>query len=151
VNNLEKRLTALVNVYGDGADGGTPLKAQWRHLLETESAGKTTLINFFKMRDIADYPLTSPHNQNPGTGEQAFMRYAEVSVPTLEKVGGSFLLHGPFDGMFTGEEDDWDVIVVGTYPNRAAVLSLFEDTDYQSVFVHRSAACSRQKVIICGA
>ena len=151
MQNIETRLAALINVYGEGLDGGTPTNAQWRHLLETESAGKTTLINFFKMRDTAEYPMASPHAQKPGSGEDAFMRYAEVSVPTLEKVGGSFLLHGPFDGMFTGEDEEWDVIVVGTYPNRAAVLSLFEDSDYQSVFEHRSAACSRQKVFICGA
>ncbi|MBL4739376.1 MAG: DUF1330 domain-containing protein [Sneathiella sp.] len=151
MKNIETRLAVLINVYGEGADEGTPTKAQWRHLLETESAGKTTLINFFKMRDTAEYPGTSIYAQNPGTGEQAFMRYAEVSVPTLEKVGGNFLLHGPFDGMFTGDAEDWDVIVVGTYPNRGAVLALFENADYQSAFVHRSAACSRQKVFICGA
>ncbi|MEH6404415.1 MAG: DUF1330 domain-containing protein [Sneathiella sp.] len=151
MKNIETRLAALVTAYGAGTDGGTPTKAQWRHLLETKSAGKTTLINFFKMRNTAEYPATSIHAQNPGTGEEAFMRYAEVSVPTLEKVGGSFLLHGPFDGMFAGQDEDWDVIVVGTYPNRAAVLALFEDSDYQNVFIHRSAACSRQKVFICGA
>lgn len=150
MQNLENRLAALVNVYGDGTKGGTPTIAQWRHLLETESSGKTTLINFFKMRDQAEYPSASSSDHKPCTGEQAFMRYAEVSVPTLEKVGGSFLLHGPFDGMFTGEDEDWDVIVVGTYPTRGAVLALFENLDYQGAFLHRSAACSRQKVFICG-
>lgn len=84
------------------------------------------------------------------SGEEAFNRYASVSVPTLERVGGHFLHVGPFAGQFIGEDEDWDIIAIGSYPGRQALVDLYSDEGYRSVFVHRIAACARQKVLMAG-
>ena len=147
----EDRVRRLLDWYGEGAGGSAPTAAQWRRVLERPAEGPITLINFFKMRDRAHYPESSDAPDRPGSGEEAFARYAEVSVPSLEKVGGRFLLLAPFEASFLGEEEDWDLVAIGSYPNTHAMLALYEDPDYRAVFFHRVAACARQKVLICPA
>ena len=147
----EDRVRRLLDHYGDGAGGAAPTAAQWRHVVERPADGPITLINFFKMRDRADYPEGSGAPEAPGSGEEAFARYAEVSVPSLDKVGGKFLLLAPFEASFLGEEEDWDLVAIGSYPNTESLLALYEDPDYRAVFFHRAAACARQKVLICPA
>ena len=145
--NIEQRVARLVEWYGDGADGATPTAEQWRRLLSRQTGAGPTLINFFKLRDRAVYGDGS--DDTPCSGEDAFQRYAAVSVPTLEKVGGHFLLRAAFESDFIGESEDWDIVAVGAYPNLDAALALFEDPDYRRAYRHRAAACARQKVVFC--
>lgn len=143
--SIERRVKQLCEWYGDGRDGTCPAPAQWRHILERPAATALTLINFFKLRDVAAYPDAA----EAASGQQAFSRYAEVSMPTMERVGGRFLLVGPYEGMFLGEPEDWDLIAVGSYPDTEAVMALYADPGYRAAFRHRAAACARQKVVIC--
>jgi uncharacterized protein (DUF1330 family) len=147
--NLDTSLDRLIGWYGDGAEGNAPTRSQWRALLQRPQDQPVSLINFFKMRAEAVYPTDSPHNA--ATGEQAFQRYAEVSVPTVEKVGGRFLLLAPFEFGFMGPEEDWDLVAIGSYPNATVLLALLEDADYRAAYPHRSAALERQKVLACAA
>ena len=140
------RIDRLLAVYGNGEDGSAPSRAQWSNLLDQQADNNITLVNFFKMRDQAAY---GDVDETAATGEEAFARYAEVSVPTVERVGGRFLLLGPCEGTLFGAEEDWDLIAVGTYPSLHALMALMEDEDYQQACRHRSAALARQKVFIC--
>ncbi len=147
--NLEAALDRLTAWYGDGADGTAPTRSQWRALLQRPQDQPISLINFFKMRDAAGYPTDS--GQEAATGEEAFQRYAEVSVPTVEKVGGRFLLLAPFEFAFMGPGEDWDLVAIGSYPNAGALLALLEDAGYRAAYPHRSAALERQRVLACAA
>lgn len=146
---LNKRIENLALLYGDGADGACPTPAQWRALIDKAPDGGVTLINFFKMREEAVYPAGSETATDPGTGDEAFQRYAAVSGGVLEKVGGHFMLVAPCKGSLVGEDESWDLIAIGTYPDVDSVLALFEDEDYRRVYGHRTAACARQKVFFC--
>lgn len=147
----DERIDRLLDHYGDGSDGSAPTEAQWRHVFERSEELPITLINFFKMRSHAAYGREAPGLESEATGEEAFRRYSEVSIPTVEKIGGRFLLVAPLEAMFLGGAEDWDLVAIGSYPNTAALLALFEDPDYQAVSRHRAAACARQKVLICAA
>lgn len=149
MKDFKKRIEHLVRQYGEGADGACPTMEQWLNLVTNTPEGSVTMINFFKMRDQADYRGAVDAPPQPGSGDDAFQRYAAVSGGVLNKVGGDFMLVAPFKGSLIGEPEDWDLIAIGTYPDVDAVLALFEDADYQSAFVHRSAACVRQKVFFC--
>ncbi len=107
-----------------------------------------TLINFFKLRAEADYSSDPPAPEQPGSGLDALLRYAAVSAPTLEAVGGSFLLNAGYAGTLIGDDEDWDLVAVGTYPNRRALLALFENDAYRAAFRHRVAAVDKQKVLV---
>lgn len=149
ISDLEARVERLVGWYGDGSDGASPTREQWRCLAGRPADRPVSLVNFFKLRDGADYPADAAERGDGLTGQQAFDRYAAVSMPTLAKVGGRFLLVAPFAGAFVGEPDDWDLVAIGSYPGPEAVLALFEDAGYRAVFGHRTAACVRQKVVLC--
>lgn len=141
--------TALFdNWYGDGSEGASPTTDQWQRIFEMPEDDPITLINFFKLNDVANYPTGIDVIDTNVSGEEAFNRYAAVSIPTMERVGGRFLLVGPFAGTFLGIEEDWDLIAIGQYPNLEALISLYSDEHYRGVFVHRTAACRAQKVLI---
>lgn len=147
--NHDTLIAQLLAWYGDGSDGAAPTKQQWAHVLSRPKERPITLVNFFKMRDEAIYPASSSYHQNPGTGEEAFARYAEVSIPTLAKIGGKFLSLGPFEKKFIGTEEDWDVTAIAHYPNSSALIALYEDQNYRQAFNHRTAACAKQQVSLC--
>ena len=147
----DERIDRLLGHYGDGVDGSAPTAEQWRHVFERPADRPITLINFFKMRSRAAYPQGVSAAEAEATGQEAFARYSEVSIPTVEKVDGRFLLVAPLEAMFLGGAEDWDLVAIGSYADTTALLALFEDPGYQAVSHHRAAACERQKVLICAA
>jgi uncharacterized protein (DUF1330 family) len=140
------RVDQLLEWYGDGSAGTVPTRDQWRVLEESREDTAVALINFFRFSHSALY---ADKGQSSGTGREAFDRYAAVSVPALAKVGGSFLLVSPVEAVVIGDSEEWDLAVIGRFPNGAAVLALFEDPDYRASYVHRAAACERQRVFLC--
>ncbi len=135
------RAAELMQWYGAGTG---PTAAQWRRVLDGPGGSPVTLINFFKLRPMAAYAAGG----TPVSGFEAMMRYAAVSGPTLEKVGGRFLLSGPFETTLIGEDEDWDLVAIGAYPTRDALLALFDDAAYRDAWMHRVAAVERQRVLI---
>ena len=135
-DTTSERVRALVAAYGDGSDGSVPTAAQWRALAERPPAPGPTLVNLFKFRGAE--------------GQHAFARYSAVSAPALERVGGRFLLVAPFASTLVGEDEDWDLVAIGQYPDTAAVFALFEDAAYREAFAERRAACERQRVYVIG-
>ncbi|MDO8421070.1 MAG: DUF1330 domain-containing protein [Parvibaculum sp.] len=148
-NNQDVRIIRLIEAYGSGDSASGPTPAQWASLAARAADAPVTLINFFKMRDAALY--VSGSDATPCSGQEAFSRYAAVSAPGLDKVGGKFTLLAPFAASLIGADEDWDFVAIGSYPDLASVLALFEMPDYQTAFTHRVAACARQKTLICNA
>lgn len=130
--------------YGDGR--AAPSHEQWRKLFSRDEESPVVMINFFKFRKTADYGDGSA--EVPGA--DAFSAYSSVSIPTMDRVGGTFLFVGPCAGSFLGEEEGWDLIAIGSYPNLSSLIDLYGDEDYRNAYRHRSAACERQKVFVCG-
>lgn len=149
IYNQNARITRLVETFGSGEGGSAPTSAQWASLAARAADAPITLVNFFKLREAALYAKGT--TAAPCSGQEAFGRYAAVSAPGLEKVGGKFTLLAPFGASLIGETEDWDFVAVGSYPNLAAVFALFEMPEYQAAFAHRIAACARQKTLICNA
>ncbi len=150
MNNAEQdftsRIKAILKAYDAGAEVGVPSGDMWSRIEQLSPDQPVTLVNFFKMRDRAVYPAEYSRDETDVDGSTAFNRYAAVSMPALEKVGGRFLIVAPFGGSFIGEYEDWDLVAIGTYPEASAVLALFEMPDYQQAYVHRIAACASQRV-----
>jgi uncharacterized protein (DUF1330 family) len=144
-NRSERSVASLIERYGDGLDGSSPTAVQWARLLEGPADAPITLINLFKLR-------ATVHDAEAGaapaaTGGEAMMRYAAVSGPALEKAGGRFLLTAPCEGSLMGDDEDWDMVAIGSYPSRDALFALFDDEDYREAFRDRMAAVERQRVL----
>jgi len=127
------------------AEIGGPTPGQWERLLSIPLDRPVSLVNLFAFRAVADYG-DSP--EAPATGQDAFNRYAAVSGPTLDRVGGRFVHIGSHHGNLVGDDERWDLIVVGEYPSLDALLALHEDPAYKDAYLHRVAACARQRVLI---
>ncbi|SDW79653.1 protein of unknown function [Ruegeria halocynthiae] len=146
--DLSDRIERILAIWGtDGS--GLPGEDAWKALAKCSDIQPVTLVNFFKMRDFASYPVGLAVGEDGISGDDAFQRYAAVSMPSLEKVGGRFLLVAPFSTTFIGAAEDWDLVAIGSYPNPDALLSLFELKDYREAYHHRTAACRDQKVSLC--
>jgi len=144
--DVNQQITQFMEWYGSGSDGNCPTKAQWTRILTRSPEQPLTLINFFEFRDKAAYEDKTV----AVSGEQAFSDYAAVSLPAMQRAGGSFLFVGPYQGMFLGEDEDWDLVAIGAYPDVKSFMALYSDELYRQAFHHRTAACKRQKVLICG-
>lgn len=149
LDNQTVRIARLIEVFGKGEGASAPTSAQWGALASRAADVPVTLVNFFKLRATALYPAGA--DATPCSGQEAFSRYAAVSAPGLDKVGGKFILLAPFEASLIGAAEDWDFVAIGSYPDLAAVFALFEMPEYQSAFTHRVAACERQKTLICNA
>jgi uncharacterized protein (DUF1330 family) len=143
VTEKSKEFEALGAWYSEMYGRAAPTSKQWQALLDWPSDAPVTIVNFFKMADQAAY-----ENEGKISGQAAFSRYTAVSMPTLKKVGGKFLMVAPFEASFIGDEEQWDLVAIGQYPNRAAVLALFADEDYKTAYGHRVKACLNQKVML---
>lgn len=143
--NVNAKLESLLSRYGDGDSGNSPTHEQWARILERDPDQPLTLINFFKFRDVAEYDEA---DQGDVSGEEAFQRYAEVSMPCMQAAGGEFLAVAPFAGSMLGPDRDWDLVAIGKYPNLSAFLALYENADYIAAFAHRSAAVLKQEVCV---
>ena len=140
--DVNEIIAEMTTAYGEGSDA--PSRRQWEALLALPRETPVTLINFFRFREKADYGDESVQK----SGEEAFNDYAAVSVPTLEKVGGSFRIIAPFAASLIGPDEDWSLSVMASYPDIDAVLALFRDDSYREAYRHRAAACADQRVSI---
>lgn len=142
--DVNATLTALIEHYGDGSDGTAPTPAQWRRILGRDPALPFALVNFFKFKAEAAYGAS---DEPARSGDEAFQRYAEVSLPAMQAAGGAFLAVAPYAGAFVGAEQDWDLVAIGKYPNLRAFMALHENPDYIRAYRHRKAALARQSVL----
>lgn len=143
---MENSIDELVKVYGEGSN--CPSRDQWKNLLEGDLSQPLTVVNFFKLRKNADTAIID----DAISGEEAFSKYAEVSVPTVDKVGGHFALRGVVENDFMGDKLlDWDLIAVGQYPERKNFIELLMDKEYQACVKYRQAAVEAQHVYFVNA
>ena len=134
----------LIGFFGEGE--GSPSLGQWRALVEAPDPGPICVVNFVKLRAQARYEAGA--TDSPCTGTEAFLRYGAGSVPRILAVGGTVVFAGPQERTLIGADEDWDVIVVVTYPDRAALLRLFRDAEYRAAFRHRRAGVERYRAVI---
>ncbi|MEQ9364117.1 MAG: DUF1330 domain-containing protein [Leptospirales bacterium] len=140
--NVNQEIDRLREWYGEAG----PSSAQWERVVSRPADKPITLINFFKFHSTARYENAEGDGVSGG---EAFRRYSRVSMPAMQAAGGKFLHVGPFAGSFMGQDEDWDLVAIGSYPNLESFLALYKNSDYRAAFAHRTAACEREKVVIC--
>ena len=140
-------ITELTAFFGEGA--GMPTAAQWRDLLAGPAEAPICVINLVKLRPAADYGPGSA--EPPRTGLEAFMHYGAGSMPRIAAAGGAMVFSGATQGPLVGDDEAWDLGVVVTWPNRGAMVALFQDPAYRAAFPHRRAAAARYRATVISA
>lgn len=100
-----------------------------------ESTGPVTMVNLFAFDGDA--------------GRESYARYGREVLPHLARVGASVVYAGEAGGVLIGGEERpwWDMILVVTYPSRAAFLEMVTDPGYQEIAIHRINALRTSALI----
>ena len=97
------------------------------------------VINLLLYKEWAEFPEGTITEKL--TGQQAYERYSELSIPFVNKVGGVPMWRGSFGVILIGPEDArWDEILIMQYPMRSAFERMLADPEYQAIVFHRTAA-----------
>jgi uncharacterized protein (DUF1330 family) len=143
---MKYSIEELISTYGEGKN--YPTRNQWQKLVDGKLDAPLTVVNFFRLRDVADENLINEKM----SGEQAFAKYAQTSVPKVDRIGGHFILRGVVEGDFIGDNiEDWHIVAIGQYPKRENFLQLLSDEDYKKAFKYRQAAVENQNVFFVNA
>lgn len=97
------------------------------------------IINLLLYKEWAEYPEGTVTDKL--TGQEAYERYSELSIPFVNKVGGVPMWRGNFGVNLIGPDDEqWDEVLIMQYPKRSAFEQMLADPEYQSILFHRTAA-----------
>jgi uncharacterized protein (DUF1330 family) len=105
-----------------------PTGSDLKRFLEEDPGGPVTMLNLLRFK--------------PDGGRDSYNKYAKAIVPFLEKVGGEVLYLGdtatPLVQPDTG--NDWDAVLLVTYPSRKAFSQMVADPEYQHITHLRTEA-----------
>lgn len=106
------------------------------------------MVNLLKFREDAVY--ADGRDAKGMSGAAAYGLYSQVAMAKIAEVGGRMFWAAPTAQTFIGtENDDWDMVAIVRYPNRAAFLKMVAMPDYQAASVHREAGLARTVLISC--
>ena len=111
--------------------------------------GPVVMLNLLRFRAVADYsatPALAP--DTPISGEAAYGRYVEHTMPHLERSGGEVLFFGKGSRFLIGpDEERWDAAMLVRQASAEAFLAFASDPAYLSGLGHRLAALEDSRLL----
>lgn len=105
------------------------------------------MLNLLRFAERASYPPGSGHA--PGSGREAYARYAAQAREHVEAAGGSLLYSGRVVAPVIAPADErWDACLLVRYPSADAFHAMVASPDYQRIAVHRTAALADSRLIL---
>lgn len=126
-----------------------PTQEQGREFFLSGISGAVTMLNLLRFRDEADY---SQHShlapEAPITGEEAYRRYMEHTMPFLEASGGELLFYGSSKQFLVGPTDEhWDAAMLVRQSSVQSFLAFATNQDYLAGIGHRVAALADSRIL----
>lgn len=104
------------------------------------------MLNLVRLKDEAVYP-----EGERVSGAEAYARYGRHSEPVFQRLGGTIVWRGTWEGMVIGPDDKrWDIAFVARYPTAAAFLAMVTDPEYKAAVIHRTVAVEDSRLIRFG-
>jgi uncharacterized protein (DUF1330 family) len=105
-----------------------PTGQDLKRFLEEDPGGPVTMLNLLRFK--------------PDGGRDSYNKYAKAIVPFLEKVGGEVLYLGDTSTPLVQPPsgNDWDAVLLVTYPSRQAFSQMVADPEYQQITHLRTEA-----------
>jgi uncharacterized protein (DUF1330 family) len=111
--------------------------------------GSVVMLNLLRFRKIADYsaaPQLAP--QMPISGEAAYRRYMDLTMPHLEKSGGKVLFLAKGGSFFIGPSDEkWDAAILVQQSSLKSFLEFASNPEYMAGVRHRTAALEDSRLL----
>ena len=121
-----------------------PTEDQITRLIEDSQrlTGEVVMLNLLKFKQRAD-------SDGGGSGEESYGRYAALAIHKVTERGGQVVWTGTPDQVVIGDVDanDWDVVVLVMYPNRAAFMDMVGDPEYQKGHGDREGGVERMALV----
>ena len=105
-----------------------PSGSDLKRFLEEDPGGPVTMLNLLRFK--------------PDGGRDSYNKYAKAIVPFLQKVGGEVLYLGDTTSPLVQPDagNDWDAVLLVTYPSRKAFSQMVADPEYQQITHLRTEA-----------
>lgn len=111
--------------------------------------GEVVMLNLLKFKDIADYS-DAPHlaRESETSGAEAYQRYAEHTLPLLEKAGSKTLFYGKCSPFMIGPEaEKWDAMLLVQHESAEKFIAFAQDEAYLKIAGHRTAALEDSRLM----
>ncbi|HUA80224.1 MAG TPA: DUF1330 domain-containing protein [Dyella sp.] len=120
-----------------------------RALAARQIQGSVVMLNLLRFRHTADYaaaPELAP--PQPISGEEAFQRYIEHTLPYLRESGGELLFLGGGGAFLIGPpEERWDRVMLVRQQSVASFFAFASHEAYLSGIGHRTAAVEDARLL----
>ena len=126
-----------------------PTQESGRAFMLRRIEGPIVMLNLLRFRDVADYsasPALAP--SSPISGEEAYRRYMEHTLPFLEASGGEVLFTGMGDAFLIGPPDErWDLAVLVRQSSVESFMAFASNEEYLAGIGHRTAAVEDSRLL----
>ena len=112
-------------------------------MAESDLDEPVVMLNLLKYRDQAE----SGHGVDGLTGRQANTKYGQAFAELEPRFGGSVMWMGRGKHTVIGGDEEWDIIILVTYPTRRQFIEMFNDPDYQAIAPIRAAALADSRIV----
>lgn len=111
--------------------------------------GPVVMLNLLRFRDTADYstaPELAP--ATPISGEEAFQRYIDATLPHLHESGGELLFLGKGGPFLIGPDAErWDMAMLVKQASVESFLAFAGHEPYLGGLGHRTAALEDSRLL----
>lgn len=126
-----------------------PTQESGRALLLRGIPGPVVMLNLLRFREVADYSATPELSPpSPISGEAAYRRYMDHTLPHLQASGGEVLFYGRGGAFLIGPGDErWDAALLVRQASVAAFLAFATHEPYLAGIGHRVAALEDSRLL----
>lgn len=126
-----------------------PTQESGREFFQRNISGQVVMLNLLRFRKIADYsetPELAP--ANPISGEEAYQRYIEQTLPHLIKSGGEIMFLGQGGLFLIGPTNErWDSVMMIRQNSVQDFFAFASNQEYLKVMGHRTAALEDSRLL----
>ncbi len=121
----------------------TPTKEQFSAFAHHEREGEVVMINLLR--------FSAPEAGPETTGKRAYKDYSDDVIKMVESRGGKVVWTGQPEQVLIGddEQDAWDLVVLVSYPSRAAFIDMVTSPNYAESHTHRERGLERTVLLAC--
>lgn len=120
-----------------------------RFYQDFHNQGKVVMLNLLKFKAKANYMnLESIAPDSEITGEEAYQRYMESTLPELKKVGSRIIFYGNSKSFLIGPDaEKWDAVLLVEHQSVTKFMEFAQDKDYLNIAGHRTAALEDSRLL----
>ena len=121
----------------------TPTREQFSAFAHDTREGEVVMINLLRFSASEASPES--------TGKRAYKDYSDDVIKMVESRGGKVVWTGQPEQVLIGddEQDAWDLVVLVSYPSRAAFIDMVTSPKYAESHTHRERGLERTVLLAC--